>query len=123
MKAMVLNAPGAPLELVERPDPLPRPGQVLVNVAACGVCRTDLHLVDGELPDPVLPIVPGHEIVGRVTALGEGVDGFRLGDRVGVPWLGHTCGQCRFCASGSENLCDEPGFTGYQIDGGYADMA
>ena len=122
MKAMVLNAAGEPLRFEERPDPSPGPGQVLIRIAACGVCRTDLHLVDGELPDPVLPIVPGHEIVGTVDALGEGVDRFRPGDRVGVPWLGHVCGTCRFCLSGAENLCDEPGFTGYQIDGGYADV-
>lgn len=122
MKAMVLNAAGEPLRFEERPDPCPGPGQVLIRIAACGVCRTDLHLVDGELPDPALPIVPGHEIVGTVAALGEGVDRFRPGDRVGVPWLGHVCGTCRFCLSGAENLCDEPGFTGYQIDGGYADV-
>ena len=123
MKAMVLNAPGTPLALVERPDPRPGPGQVLVRVSACGVCRTDLHLVDGELPDPVLPIVPGHEIVGTVIEAGDGVDRFRTGERIGVPWLGRTCGHCPYCASGAENLCDAPGFTGYQIDGGYADMA
>ncbi len=122
MKAMVLNAAGEPLRFEERPDPSPGPGQVLIRIAACGVCRTDLHLVDGELPDPALPIVPGHEIVGTVDALGAGVDRFRPGDRVGVPWLGHVCGTCRFCLSGAENLCDEPGFTGYQIDGGYADV-
>ena len=122
MKAMVLTAPGTPLERVERRDPEPGPGQVLVRVTACGVCRTDLHLVDGELPDPVLPIVPGHEIVGTVAELGDGVDRFRIGERIGVPWLGRTCGHCRYCASDAENLCDEPGFTGYQIDGGYADM-
>ena len=122
MKAMVLTAPGTPLERVERPDPRPGPGQVLVRVSACGVCRSDLHLVDGELPDPVLPIVPGHEIVGTVIQVGEGVDRFRIGERIGVPWLGRTCGHCRYCASDAENLCDEPGFTGYQIDGGYADM-
>lgn len=122
MKAMVLNAAGQPLKFEERPDPRPGPGQVLIRIAACGVCRTDLHLVDGELPDPALPIVPGHEIVGTVAELGEGVNRFRPGDRVGVPWLGHVCGTCRFCLSGAENLCDEPGFTGYQIDGGYADV-
>ncbi len=122
MKAMVLNAASEPLKFEERPDPRPGPGQVLIRIAACGVCRTDLHLVDGELPDPALPIIPGHEIVGRVAELGEGVDRFRPGDRVGVPWLGHVCGACRFCLSGAENLCDDPGFTGYQIDGGYADV-
>ena len=121
MKAMVLNRPGTSLEPVERPDPKPGPGEVLVKVAACGVCRTDLHVVDGDLTEPKLPIVPGHEIVGTVAALGEGVDRFRLGDRVGVPWLGQTCGQCRYCRSDAENLCDRPRFTGYQIDGGYAD--
>ena len=122
MKAMVLDAPGKPLRLLERPDPNPGPGEVLVRIAACGVCRTDLHLVDGELPDPSLPIVPGHEIVGTVAALGEGVDRFQVGERIGIPWLGRTCGHCRYCASGAENLCDAPGFTGYQIDGGYADV-
>ncbi len=121
MKAMVLKRPGTPLEAVERPDPEPGPGEVLVRVAACGVCRTDLHVVDGDLTEPKLPIVPGHEIVGTVAALGPGVDRFRLGERIGVPWLGHTCGQCRYCRSDQENLCDRPGFTGYQIDGGYAD--
>ena len=121
MKAMVLNRLGVPLALTERPDPTPGPREVLVKVAACGVCRTDLHVVDGDLTEPKLPIVPGHEIVGTVAALGEGVDRFRLGDRIGVPWLGHTCGQCRYCLSDAENLCDRPGFTGYQIDGGYAD--
>ena len=122
MRAMVLDTPGTPLRLLERPDPEPGPGEVLVRITACGVCRTDLHLVDGELPDPNLPIVPGHEIVGTVAAVGEGVDRFQLGERIGVPWLGRTCGHCRYCASGTENLCDEPGFTGYQIDGGYADL-
>ena len=122
MKAMVLERPGEALRLVERPDPQPGPGQVQVKVSACGVCRTDLHVVDGDLTEPRLPIVPGHEIVGRVSALGDGVDSFDLGDRVGIPWLGYSCGCCRYCASGDENLCDEPGFTGYQIDGGYADV-
>jgi propanol-preferring alcohol dehydrogenase len=123
MRAMVLEQPGKPLRLVERADPEPGPGEVLVNVSACGVCRTDLHLIDGELPDPKLPIVPGHEIVGRVAATGAGVDRFQEGERIGIPWLGHTCGRCRYCLSDAENLCDEPGFTGYQIDGGYADLA
>ena len=122
MKAMVLSRIGAQLEPVRRPDPEPGPGQLLIRVTACGVCRTELHLMDGELPDPVLPIVPGHEIVGRVVQLSPGVGDFSVGDRVGVPWLGHTCGQCGFCLSHAENLCDKPGFTGYQIDGGYADM-
>ncbi len=122
MRAMVLDQPGRPLRLAELPDPRPGPGQVLVRVRACGVCRTDLHLVDGELPNPKLPIVPGHEIVGEVLALGEGVEGFRAGERVGVPWLGHTCGVCSYCRSHRENLCDEPGFTGYTIDGGFAEL-
>jgi propanol-preferring alcohol dehydrogenase len=122
MKAMILERPGAALKAVERPDPQPGPGQLQVTVSACGVCRTDLHVVDGELTEPRLPIVPGHEIVGRVSALGAGVDSFEIGDRVGIPWLGHTCGSCAYCRSGAENLCDDPGFTGYQIDGGYAEM-
>ena len=121
MRAMVLERPGEPLKLVERPIPRPGPGQLLVRVRACGVCRTDLHVVDGDLPEPKLPIVPGHEVVGEVVALGEGVTDFEPGQRVGVPWLGHTCGQCRFCRMGRENLCDHPGFTGYTLDGGYAD--
>lgn len=120
MRAMVLERIGAPLTLVERPIPKPGPGQVLVEVHACAVCRTDLHVVDGELPDPRLPIVPGHEIVGAVAAVGEGVD-FALGTRLGVPWLGYTCGLCAFCVAGRENLCDAARFTGYQIDGGYAE--
>jgi propanol-preferring alcohol dehydrogenase len=123
MKAMVLDRPGSLLHLAERPLPAPGPGQVLVKVAACGVCRTDLHVVDGDLREPRLPIVPGHEIVGRVSALGEGVTRFAIGARVGIPWLGHTCGFCFYCRTGRENLCDRPGFTGYQIDGGYADYA
>lgn len=122
MRAMALEKPGQPLKLVHRPDPEPGPGQVQVAVSACGVCRTDLHVVDGELTDARLPIVPGHEIVGTVSALGAGVENFSLGERIGIPWLGHTCGCCSYCNSGAENLCDEPGFTGYQIDGGYADM-
>lgn len=122
MKAMVLEKPGTPLKLVERPDPQPGLGQVLVKVSACGVCRTDLHVVDGDLTEPKLPIVPGHEIVGTVAALGAGVDRFKPGERIGIPWLGHTCGHCPYCVGGHENLCDEPGFTGYQIDGGYADV-
>jgi len=123
MKAMVLNRPGTRLQAVERPDPAPGPGDILVKVTACGVCRTDLHLVDGELPEPTLPIIPGHEIIGSVVGCGAAVEGFAIGDKVGVPWLGRTCGHCRYCRMGSENLCDEPGFTGYQIDGGYAEMA
>jgi propanol-preferring alcohol dehydrogenase len=121
MKAMVLDRPGLPLELRHLPRPAPGVGQVLVKIAACGVCRTDLHVVDGELTHPKLPIIPGHEIVGRVEALGVGVTRFREGDRVGIPWLGHTCGRCPYCRGGHENLCDAPGFTGYQIDGGYAE--
>jgi propanol-preferring alcohol dehydrogenase len=120
MPAMILDRPGAPLRAVELPVPCPAAGQVLIEVEACGVCRTDLHLVDGELPDPVLPIIPGHEIVGRVAATGSGAGGFRVGQRVGVPWLGWTCGQCAFCTSGRENLCAAARFTGYQIHGGYA---
>ncbi len=121
MKAMILERPGEALKAADLPDPQPGPGQLQVEVSACGVCRTDLHVVDGDLTEPRLPIIPGHEIVGHVSALGDGVEGFRLGDRVGIPWLGHTCGHCRYCASGDENLCDEPGFTGYQINGGYAE--
>ncbi len=120
-RAMVLDAPGQPLHLEVRPRPLPGAGQVLIAVRACGVCRTDLHLIDGELPDPTLPIVPGHEIVGEVVACGDGVTQHVVGARVGVPWLGAACGHCAFCASGRENLCAEARFTGYQIDGGYAD--
>ena len=121
MRAMVLERSGAPLELTELALPEPGPGEVLIEIAACGVCRTDLHVVDGELTQPKLPLVPGHEIVGRIAALGKGVSGLRPGERVGVPWLGHTCGCCRYCATGAENLCDAPGFTGYTIDGGYAE--
>lgn len=122
MFAMVLNRIGAPLEWTERPDPLPGPGEIRIKIAACGVCRTDLHVVDGELPDPRLPIVPGHEIVGRIDRLGPGVSGFSLGERVGAPWLGHTCQVCPYCAGGHENLCDAPQFTGFSRDGGYATM-
>jgi len=121
MKAMILEQPGSPLKAVELPDPEPGAQQIQVSITACGVCRTDLHVVDGDLTEPKLPIVPGHEIVGRVSALGASVEGFEIGDRVGIPWLGHTCGCCSYCRSGAENLCDEPGFTGYQIDGGYAE--
>ncbi|MBJ3776899.1 zinc-dependent alcohol dehydrogenase family protein [Acuticoccus mangrovi] len=120
MHAMVLNAVGAPLVWTELPDRQPGPGEIRVAVSACGVCRTDLHVVDGELPDPHVPIIPGHEIVGRIDALGEGVEGLRIGERVGVPWLGHTCGVCPYCRSERENLCDTPEFTGYTRDGGYA---
>ena len=123
MKAMVLEAAGRPLRLVERETPRPGPGQVLVDIAACAICRTDLHVIDGDLPHPKLPLIPGHEIVGRVASLGDGDIQFAVGDRVGIPWLGYTCGTCRYCRSGRENLCDAPGFTGYQIDGGYATHA
>ncbi len=121
MRAMVLDRPGEPLKRVRRPIPQPGSGQLLLRVRACGVCRTDLHVVDGDLPQTRLPIVPGHEVVGEVVALGEGVTGFEPGQRVGVPWLGHTCGRCRYCRTGQENLCDRPGFTGCTLDGGYAD--
>src|SRR5262249_10195245 len=120
MRAMVLEQPRTPLVMREQATPAPGPGDILVEIAACGVCRTDLHVVDGELPDPKLPIVPGHEIVGRVAAFGEQVTGFAIGERVGVPWLGSTCGVCPYCRSGRENLCDRPLFTGYTRDGGYA---
>ena len=123
MHAMRLNAIGAPLEWTELPDRLPGPGEIRVAIAACGVCRTDLHVVDGELPHPQVPIVPGHQIVGRIDALGDGVDGLRIGERVGIPWLGHTCGTCPYCGMQRENLCDSPLFTGYTRDGGYATSA
>jgi propanol-preferring alcohol dehydrogenase len=123
MKAMLLDAPGSQLRLGDIPIPEPGPGQLRVKVAACGVCRTDLHVADGDLTHPKLPIVPGHEIVGRVDATGAGVTRFAIGQRVGIPWLGHTCGACPYCRDGRENLCDRPGFTGYQIDGGYAEYA
>jgi propanol-preferring alcohol dehydrogenase len=121
MRAMVLTAARSPLQESELPRPVPGPGQILIQVRACGVCRTDLHVVDGELPRPKLPLVPGHEIVGSVAAAGEGVERFAVGDRIGVPWLGYTCGRCRYCLAGRENLCDFARFTGYQIDGGYAE--
>jgi len=120
MKAMVLHAIGTPLVLVERPDPSPGPGEIRVRVEACAVCRTDLHVVDGDLPNPKLPIVPGHEVIGIVDAVGQGVAAPALGTRVGIPWLGHTCGHCPYCLSGRENLCDYPIFTGYTRDGGFA---
>lgn len=123
MRAMVLETPRTPLRLAELADPEPASGQVLLRVHACGVCRTDLHIVDGELTRPKLPLVLGHQIVGSVVAVGEGVARFRAGDRVGVPWLGWTCGVCRYCLSGRENLCDRARFTGYDIDGGYAEAA
>jgi propanol-preferring alcohol dehydrogenase len=120
MHAMVLPAPGAPLRLLERADPVPGDGEIRVKVGACGVCRTDLHVVDAELPDIKYPIIPGHEIVGRVERIGRDVTTHRIGDRVGIPWLGYTCGVCRFCREGMENLCDHPLFTGYTRDGGFA---
>jgi propanol-preferring alcohol dehydrogenase len=123
MRVMALDRPGAPLRLAAVPIGAPGPSQVLVRVAACGVCRTDLHVCDGDLPLVRSPIVPGHEIVGRVETVGPGVEGFAPGERIGVPWLGWTCGTCDFCASGRENLCDAARFTGYHIDGGYADYA
>ncbi|HEX9019319.1 MAG TPA: zinc-dependent alcohol dehydrogenase family protein [Anaerolineaceae bacterium] len=121
MRAMVFEAPGAALALRHVPVPQPRPGQLLIRVRACGVCRTDLHIVDGELTGPKLPLIPGHEIVGEVVRAGPGVDRFTPGQRVGVPWLGYTCGECAYCRSGQENLCDHPKFTGYTIDGGFAE--
>jgi propanol-preferring alcohol dehydrogenase len=121
MRAMELRVPGTPLAPVDRPVPRPGPQQVLVRVAACGVCRTDLHVVDGELPDATLPLVPGHEIVGTIVDIGDDVRDVRAGDRVGIPWLASTCGTCRFCLAGQENLCDFARFTGYTVDGGYAE--
>jgi alcohol dehydrogenase, propanol-preferring len=123
MRAMVLEQRREPLQLVELPDPEPGPGEVLLEVHACGVCRTDLHIVDGELTEPKLPLVPGHQIVGTVVGLGEGAKRFPTGERVGVPWLGWTDGTCRYCRSGRENLCDHAKFTGYDLDGGYAELA
>ena len=123
MKAMRFAGAGRPLRAEEAPTPDPGPGQVLVRVGACGVCRTDLHLVDGDLPDPKPGVVPGHEIVGEVAACGDGVEAFAPGERVGIPWLGFTCGTCRYCTDGLENLCDQARLTGYQLDGGYADFA
>lgn len=120
MLAMVLNSLKTPLEPTELEDRQPGPGEIRVKISACGVCRTDLHVVDGELPGPKLPIIPGHEIVGRIDLLGPGVDGLRVGERVGIPWLGHTCGVCPYCAAHRENLCDHPIFTGFTRDGGFA---
>ena len=122
MRAQVLTAAGRPLLATELPAPRPGPQQLLIAVRACAVCRTDLHVVDGELADPKLPLVPGHEIIGAIVEKGESADRFRVGDRVGVPWLGWTCGVCEYCQSGRENLCDRARFTGYQIDGGYAEL-
>ena len=120
MHAMVLKKIGTALEWTELPDRQPGPGEIRVKVGACGVCRTDLHVVDGELPNPIVPITPGHEIVGRIDAVGAGVEGLKVGERVGIPWLGHTCGVCPYCIGGQENLCDRPLFTGYTRDGGFA---
>ncbi len=120
MKAMVLDRLRTPLAWTELPDPQPEPGEIRVRVLACGVCRTDLHVVDGELPNPRLPIIPGHEIVGRIDAIGGSVQGLTIGERVGIPWLGHTDGTCPFCLMQRENLCDQPLFTGYTRNGGYA---
>jgi alcohol dehydrogenase, propanol-preferring len=120
MQAMVLNQIGGPLEWTTLADREPGPGEVRVTVSACGVCRTDLHVLDGELPHPQLPIIPGHEIVGRIDAVGADVEGLRVGERVGVPWLGHTCQVCPYCTTGHENLCDRPLFTGFTRDGGFA---
>jgi len=121
MRAMVLKQAGEPLELVNMPLPVPGSGEMLLKVLACGVCRTDLHVVDGELTEPKLPLVPGHQIVGLVEQIGPDVTGFRTGDAVGVPWLGGTCGECGYCLDGRENLCDQAVFTGYQKDGGFAE--
>jgi propanol-preferring alcohol dehydrogenase len=123
MRAMVLTAPGSPLVLQVLPSPEPGPDQVLIQVRACGVCRTDLHIAEGELTEPKLPLILGHEIVGTVVGRGSNVERFSVGERVGVPWLGHTCAVCRYCKKGAENLCDRARFTGYQIDGGYAEYA
>jgi propanol-preferring alcohol dehydrogenase len=120
MKAMVLQVPGRPLDYTTLPVPVPSRRQVLVRIIACGVCRTDLHIIDGELEHPKLPLIPGHEIVGQVVLVGSEVNRLREGDWVGIPWLGYTCGICRYCLKGQENLCGSAGFTGYTIDGGYA---
>jgi alcohol dehydrogenase, propanol-preferring len=122
MRAMILERPGEPLAETELDAPEPGPGQVAVRVRACGVCRTDLHVVDGELPGPKLPLVPGHQVAGVVEAVGEGAERFSAGDRIGVPWLGWTCGECRYCRGGRENLCERAVFTGYLADGGYAEL-
>jgi alcohol dehydrogenase, propanol-preferring len=123
VRAMILDVPGEPLRVAEVASPEPGEGQVLLGVHCCAVCRTDVHVVDGELPDPKLPLIPGHQIVGTVERIGEHTDGFTVGERVGVPWLGWTDGECRYCLSGRENLCENARFTGYQIDGGYAEYA
>jgi len=123
MRAMVIEAQREALRLLDIPEPVPGSEQILIKVSTCGVCRTDLHIVDGDLTKPKLPLVPGHQIVGTVAALGPGAEGFEPGDRVGVPWLGWTDGECRYCKSGRENLCDNARFTGYDVDGGYAEYA
>jgi len=123
MLATILDAPGKPLRVAELDVPKPAPGQLLIRIHACAVCRTDLHVVDGELTQPKLPLIPGHEIVGTVAELGDNVSRFRVGDRVGVPWLGWTCGECSYCKNGQENLCDHAKFTGYTLDGGYAEYS
>jgi alcohol dehydrogenase, propanol-preferring len=123
MRAMVLEAQGDPLAAVDVPEPEPDTGQLLVRVHACGVCRTDLHVVDGDLPDPKLPLVPGHQVAGEVVGAGDGAARFAAGARVGIPWLGWACGECRYCGVGRENLCERARFTGYDLDGGYAELA
>ncbi len=123
MRAMVLDKPHQALHAAELPKPVPGAGQVLIQIRVCAVCRTDLHVVDGELPNPKLPLIPGHEIVGHIAGTGPGAARFKVGERVGVPWLGHTCGTCRFCQTGRENLCENARFTGYTLDGGYAEYA
>jgi alcohol dehydrogenase, propanol-preferring len=123
MRAMVLERQRQSLAPADLPEPAPGPAQVLISVAACGVCRTDLHILDGELSKPKLPLIPGHQIVGTVVGQGEGADRFAVGERIGVPWLGWTCGECRYCTSGRENLCDRALFSGYDLDGGYAELA
>ena len=123
MRAMVLIKPRQPMELCDTAIPMPTPGQLLIRVSCCGVCRTDLHVVDGDLPKPSLPLVPGHQIVGRVMRSGNGPAGFAVNQRVGVPWLGGSCGECPYCRAGRENLCDDAVYTGYQLNGGFAEYA
>jgi len=123
MRAMILERAGQRLRQVDWPTPSVSAGQLLIHVSACAICRTDLHIIDGELTQPKLPLIPGHEIVGKVAALGEGVTRFRIGQRVGVPWLGWTCAECTYCQNRQENLCDKVKFTGYTLDGGYAEYA